>query len=183
VLASSLKTGTIFKEDKHPWLVEKYEHTKTARGGATIKVKARNLLTNQVLEKRYQATSKVEDADVLRKNAQYLYKDSNFHFMDPETFEQFEITKDVVGECARFLQDGENVQMMYFENNPVSVELPVTVVFEVSQTDPGYRGNTVSNVYKDATLNNGAVVKVPSFIKNGDKVKINTSSGEYISKA
>jgi len=183
VLASSLKTGTVFKEDDHPWLVEKYERTKTARGGATIKVKARNLLTNQVLEKRYQATSKVEDADVLRKNAQYLYKDNTFHFMDPKSFEQFELTGDVVGESAKFLQESENVQMMYFEGNPVSVDLPTTMVFDVAQTEPGYKGNTVSNVYKDATLTNGTVVKVPSFIKNGDRVKINTTSGEYISKA
>lgn len=183
MLASSLKTGTIFKEDKHPWLVVKYKHTKTARGGATVKVKARDLLTSQVIEKRYQATSKVEDADVIRKNAQYLYKDNNFHFMDPTTFEQFEITKDIVGGSAKFLQEGETVQMMYFEGNPVSVDLPTTMVFEVAQTDPGFKGNTVSNVYKDATLTNGAIVKVPSFIKNGDKVKINTTTGEYTSKA
>ena len=184
MLASSLKTGTIFKESKQPWLVEKYEHTKTARGGATVKVIARNLLTDQVLEKRYQANDKVEDADVLRKNIQYLYHDGDFyHFMDPDTYEQFSLTKDRVGESAKFLQDGESVQVMYFEGRAVSIELPNTMIFEVKQTPPGYKGNTVSNVYKDATLSNGAEVKVPSHIKVGEKVKVDTRTGEYVSKA
>jgi elongation factor P len=183
VLATNLKTGTIFKEDSHPWLVEKYEHTKTARGGATIKVMARDLITDQVLEKRYQSTAKVEDADVLRKNAQFLYKNSGLFFMDPQTFEQFKISQKLIGSSTKFLQEGEMVQVLYFEGNPVSVELPITMVFEISHTTPGYKGNTVTNVYKDAKLSNGTIIKVPSHIKIGDKVKVNTGSGEYVSKA
>jgi elongation factor P len=184
VLASSLKTGTIFKEDNAPWLVEKYEHTKTARGGATVKVMARNLLTDQVLEKRYQSNSKVEDADVLRKNIQYLYRDGDsYFFMDPDSFEQMRLTKQRVGESAKFLLEGELVQVMYFEGQAVSIELPNSMIFEVVQTTPGYRGNTVNNVYKDAELNNGTRVKVPSHIKEGERVKIDTRTGEYVSKA
>ena len=183
MLATELKTGTIFKEDGQPWQVDKYEHVKTARGGANVKVKARNLLTDQVLEKRYQATAKVEDADVLRKNIQYLYQDSGYHFMDPDTFEQFKIPKKAVGEKSKFIKEGELVQVMFFEGNPVSVDLPLTMVFEIAETPPGYKGNTVSNVFKDATLTNGTKVKVPSFAKKGDKIKINTSTGEYVSKA
>lgn len=183
MLASSLKTGTIFKEGDQPFLVEKYTHTKTARGGATVKVKARNLFTDQVLEKRYQSSSKVEDADVLRKNAQFLYKDVGYVFMDPKSFEQFIMSAERVGESAKFLLEGELAQIMYFEGNPVSVELPKTMVFEVIETTPGHRGNTVSNVFKDATISNGTVVKVPSFIKVSEKIKINTVSGEYVSKA
>ena len=183
MLASSLKTGTIFKENGHPFLVEKYEHTKTGRGGATVKVKARNLLTDQVLEKRYQSNSKVEDADVFRKNAQYLYRDSGYVFMDPDTYEQFTIGTKIIGDKARFFQEGALIQLMYFEGNPVSVDLPNTVVFEISDTVPGYKGNTVSNVLKDAKIQNGTDIKVPTFIKVGDRVKIDTRSGEYISKA
>lgn len=183
MLATSLKTGTIFKEDNQPWSVDKYEHTKTGRGGATVKVIARNLITNQVLEKRYKSTSKVEDADVIRKNAQYLYKDNLYYFMDPDSFEQFGLQKEVIGEKTKFLQEAELVQLLYFEGTPVSLDLPKTMIFEIAQTPPGFKGNTVSNVYKDATLTNGTVVKVPSFAKNGDKIKINTSSGEYVSKA
>ena len=183
MLATSLKTGTIFKEDNTPWLVDKYEHTKTGRGGATVKVIARNLITNQVLEKRYKATSKVEDADTLRKNAQYLYQDNGYYFMDPTSFEQFSIKKEVIGDSVKFLQEGETVQLLFFEGKPVSLELPKTMIFEIESTPPGFKGNTVSNVFKDATLTNGTVIKVPSFAKKGDKIKINTTSGEYVSKA
>lgn len=185
MLANELKTSTIFKEGQFPFIVLKYEHIKSARGGANVKVKAKNLLTGQVLEKSYLASSKVDDADIRRKNAQYLYKENNsFVFMDPDTYEQIYIQKDVVGEdSARFLTEGLTVQVMYFEDTAVTIDLPITMSFEVTYTEPGFRGNTVSNVYKDATLDNGAVVKVPSFVKIGDRVKIDTRSGEYMSKA
>lgn len=183
MLATELKTGTIFKEDNYPFLVVKYEHTKTARGGATVKVKAKNLVTGQVLEKRYQAKNTVEEADVHRKNVQYLYHDNLYYFMDPETYEQFTIEEDILGDSTDFLQEGENVQVMFFEGKPVIVDLPLTMVFEIAETEPGFKGNTVSNVMKDAKLANGTVIKVPTHIKAGDKVKYNTQSREYVSKA
>jgi elongation factor P len=184
LLATDLKTGKIFKDGGFPYLVVKYEHTKTARAGATIKVKAKNLVTGSVLEKGYLGSAKVEEADVVRKDAQYLYKEgTNFVFMDPSTYEQVYISDETVGDQGRFLVEGENVIVMYFEGTPVSVDLPTTINFEVTYTEPGYKGNTVSNVLKEATLNNGAVVKVPTFIKIGDKVKIDTRDGSYVSKA
>ena len=183
MLATSLKTGTVFKEGDHPFLVVKYEHTKTARGGATVKVKAKNLLTGQVLEKGYKSSDKIEDADITRKNIQYLYKDNNYNFMDPNTYEQIYLTDDIVGENAKFLLEGEFVQLMSFEDTPVSIELPNSMIFEIKETVPGYKGNTISNVYKDAVLQNGAIVKVPTFAKEGDKIKIDTRTGEYVSKA
>ncbi|NMB70051.1 elongation factor P [candidate division WWE3 bacterium] len=183
MLANELKTGTIFKEDNSPYLVMKYEHIKSARGGANVKVKARNLLTGQVLEKSYLASAKVDDADVMRKNAQYLYKEKDYVFMDPDTYEQIYIAEDIIGEPARFLIEGINVQVLYFEDRPVSVDLPITMVFEITYTEPGFRGNTVSTVFKDATLANGAIVKVPTFAKIGDKIKVDTRSGEYVSTA
>lgn len=183
MIATDLKTGTIFKEGDTPFLVVKYTHTKVARGGATVKVKAKDLLSGNVYEKGYNASEKVEDADVFRKNAQYIYEESNgYVFMDPDTYEQFTITSDGVGDNSKFLNEGQTVQVMYFEGRPISIELPITMVFEVKYTEPGFKGNTVSNVMKDATLDNGAEVKVPSFIKIGDKVKIDTRSGEYVSK-
>jgi len=184
MIATDLKTGTIFKEDGFPFVVLRYEHIKSARGGANVKVKARNLMTDQVLEKSYIATARVEDADIRRQNAQYLYKDGdNYMFMEPVTFETIAIREDVIGESAQFLKEGEKVQVMYFEDVPVSAELPITLIFEVTYTEPGFRGNTVSNVYKDAVLDNGAKVKVPTFVKIGDKVKIDTRNGDYVSKA
>lgn len=181
--ASDLKTGKIFKDEGFPFVVVKYEHTKTARGGATVKVKAKNLLTGQVLEKRYLSNTRVEDADVSRKNVQYLYKDNGYVFMDPNTFDQFTLDSETVGDNALFLEEGGVVQVMSFESNPVAIELPPSVVFEITYTEPGYKGNTVSTVLKEATLTNGAVIKVPTFIKIGDKVKIDTRTGAYLSKA
>ena len=184
MIVTDLKTGTIFKESGQPFLVVKYEHIKVSRGSANVKVKAKNLITGQVLEKGYVASAKVEDADVRRKNAQYLYRDGNtYNFMDPDTYEQFNISEDTIGFSAQFLKDGEKVQILYFEDRPVSVDLPVTVVFKVTYTEPGFKGNTVSNVLKDATLENGAKVKVPTFIKIDDIVKIDTRDGSYVSKA
>ncbi len=184
MLASDLKTGTIFKEDNKPYVVLKYTHVKVARGGATVRVKAKDILNGGVREISYVSSSRVEDADVVRKNAQYIYKDDlGYAFMDPDTYEQFTLSEDSIEESVKFLTEGIKVQVLYFEGNPVSIELPITLDFVVSYTEPGFKGNTVSNVYKDATLDNGAVVKVPSFIKPGDKVKIDTRTGEYVSKA
>lgn len=184
MLATDLKTGTIFKENDAPYLVVKYEHTKTARAGATIKVKARNLITGAVIEKGYLGGARIEDADVIRKNAQYLYKSgSGFEFMDPQTYEQINISEEIMGENAKYLIEGENIQVLYFEDRPVAVDLPVNMTYEITYTEPGYKGNTVSNVLKEATLHNGLVAKVPAFIKAGDKVKIDTRTGDYVSKA
>ncbi len=184
MIATELKTGIVFKEDKVPFQVVKYSHIKSARGGANVKVKAKNLITGAVLEKSYLATAKVEDADVSRGNVQYLYNDgNNFFFMKPDTFEQFQINKEIVGDAADFMLEGERVSIMYFEDKPVSVDLPKTVVFEIEYTEPGHKGNTVNNTFKDAKLTNGTKIKVPMFIKIGDKVKINTENKEYVSKA
>ena len=183
MLATELKTGTIYKEDGFPLKVEKYSHSKVARAGATVKVRARNLITGSVVDRSYTGSAKLEQADTLRKNAQYLYKDTSYVFMDPDTYNQFSISEELLGDAKFFLSEGEMAQVLYFENDPVSVELPNTMIYEVTYTEPGHKGNTVSQVYKDATLSNGFVAKVPTFIKIGDKVKIDTRTGEYASKA
>ena len=184
MIATDLKTGKIFKDGDYPYVVVKYEHTKTARAGATVKVKAKNLVTGAMLEKGFLGSARVEDADVIRKNAQYLYKNGDgYEFMDPVTYEQIHISAETIGDDAKYLIEGETVQVLYFENNPVSVDLPISMVYEVTYTEPGFKGNTVSNVLKEATMHNGLVGKVPTFIKIGDKVKIDTRTGEYVSRA
>lgn len=184
MIATDLKTGTIYKENETPFLVLKYFHIKSSRGSANVRVKVRNLLNNSVLEKSYIAGAKVLPADVYRKNVQFLYESGGeYFFMDPETFEQINISAEVLGDQEAFLKAGEKLQVLYFESDPVSVELPITLTFEITYTEPGFKGNTVSNVYKDATLDNGTVVKVPSFLKIGDVIKVDTRTGEYVSKA
>ncbi len=184
MIASDLKTGKVFKENNAPFLVVKYEHVKSARGGAAVKVIAKNLISGSVLEKGYKAGDSVEEADVYRKNAQYLYKDSaGYNFMDPQSYDQFSIDESTIESEGKYLKDGMNVVVVYFEDKPISIELPNSLVFEVAYTEPGFKGNTVSNVYKDAELDNGMKVKVPMFIKIGEKVKIDTRTGDYLSKA
>lgn len=184
MLAVDLKTGVIFKENKTPFQVMKYEHVKSARGSAVVKIRYKNLLNGSVMEKGYNAGASVDDADIVRKNAQYLYKNGEkYVFMDPDTFEQFESPENPLGGSARFLAEGVTVQVLYFEDHPVTIDLPIMMDFEVTYTEPGYKGNTVSNVYKDATLSNNAVVKVPAFVKIGDRIKIDTRKGEYSSKS
>ena len=184
MLAVDLKTGVIFKENNTPFQVMKYEHVKSARGGAVVKVRAKNLLNSSVMEKGYNAGASIEGADIVRKNAQYLYKSGEKHvFMDTGTFEQFESSESLLGDSSRFLSEGITVQVLYFEDRPISIDLPIMMDFEVTYTEPGYKGNTVSNVYKEATLSNNAVVKVPAFVRIGDRIKVDTRTGEYSSKS
>lgn len=180
---TDLRAGVIFKEEGVPFKVLKYTHTKTSRGSANVRVRARNLLTDQVLEKSWVSSAGVEDAYLDRKNAQYLYKDTGYIFMDPKTYDQFTVPTSIVGDSGRFFKEGETIQILYFEGKPIEIELPKSLEFKIEYTEPGFKGNTVTNAFKDAKLENGTDVKVPGFIKIGDKVKIDTRSGEYISKA
>lgn len=184
MLPTELKTGTIYKQGNQPYLVVKYSHIKTARGGATIKVRAKNLLTGRLLEESYGSSDRVEEADVARKNAQYLYSDGGgFVFMDPNTYEQFTIPAGTIGDQKKFFKEGESAQILYFDGKPVSAILPNNMTFKVNYTEPGFKGNSVTNVFKDAKIETGAVIKVPTFTKIGDTIKVDTRTGEYISKA
>lgn len=183
MLATELKTGIIFKMNNQPYIVMKYEHIKVGRGSASVKLKIKNIITGQVIDKGCVSTEKFEDAEVFRKNAQYLYKDKDYVFMDPDTYEQFNISTDLLGESTKFLLEGQSVQVQYFEGKPILVDLPISMIFVVVYTEPGYKGNTVTNVLKEAKINTGAIVKVPPFIKIGDKIKIDTRDGSYSSKA
>ena len=158
MLATDLKTGKIYKKDGAPHQVVKYSHSKVARGGATIKVRVRNLITGKVSDESYGSNDSFDEADVIRKSAQYLYKTTDKGvFMDPTSYEQVEIELTLVDGDGKFLKEGEKVQVMYFEGNPVAVELQNTVVLEVIYTEPGYKGNTVSNVLKDSKMENDAI--------------------------
>lgn len=183
VNVNDLRNGTVFSEGGNLWQVLNYEHIKMGRGSGTIKVKVRNLRTGSVTEKSFITGGRVEEANVEKKKAQYLYQDGNsYNFMDPITFEQFALPSSIVGEQGQFLKDGLEVSLIVFGEEALAVELPNNLVYTISQTGPGEKGNTVSNVFKEATLDNGLVVKVPMFAKNGDKVKIDTRSGQYIER-
>jgi elongation factor P len=181
---TELRPGSVFKENGAPYLVLRNELIKLARQGAYIKVKAKNLLQGSVIERSWHSNLTVEEADVYKRNSQYLYKEGdNYAFMDPATYEQETIPADVVGESAEFLKEGSTAQVLFYEGNPIAIELPINDIYEVSYTEPGIKGNSISNSYKDAQIETGAKVKVPLFINIGDKIKVDTRTGEYLERA
>lgn len=181
--ATDLRNGAVFKEDGQILQVITYEHIKMGRGSGTIKVKVRNLKTGSTTEKSFITGARVEEADVEKKKTQFLYKDGeSYYFMDPVSFEQFPLALSIIGDQAKFLQDGMEVNLLVGEGQALSIELPNSLIYTINETGPGEKGNSVSNVYKDATLDNGLLIKVPMFMKNGDKVKVDTRSGQYVER-
>lgn len=180
---NELRNGTFFKEGNNIFLVLTYEHVKTGRGSGNIKLKVRNLRSGAVVEKSFITGARVDEANVEKKKAQFLYRDGDqFNFMDPVSFEQFTIPSSVIGEQVKYLKDGLDVILIVSEDEALGLELPMSLVYTISETGPGEKGNSVSNVYKDATLDNGLVVKVPMFMNAEDKVKVDTRSGEYVER-
>lgn len=184
ITATDLKNGTTFLSDGKPFKVVKYTHVKMGRGGATVRVMARNLETGDLAEKTYDAGNKVDEISTSKKRMQYLYKDAqNASFMDPLTYEQTEIDLDVLGDSVLFIKEGSEVDVLLWDGKALSVEIPPKVVLEVIETDPGVKGNSASNFYKPAKLENGLSLKVPLFIKIGEKIRVDTRTSEYIERA
>ena len=184
ISATDLKNGTTFEMDGKPFIVQKFAHQKIARGGGTVKLSLRNLSTGKVEEKTFQSTVKFDEIDTSKKRLQFLYSDGeNAVFMTPDTFEQVEIPLEIVGEQIVFVKEGEDVNVLFWEGKALSVEIPPSVIATIADTDPGIKGNSASNMYKSATLDNGLQVRVPLFIKIGDKVKVDTRTFEYLERA
>ncbi len=180
---NKLKVGVTFVEDEIPWKVMKYDFIKMGRGNANIKIKARNLISGSTVTKSYISGNKVEEALLEKKHLQYLYKDeTNLFFMDPITYEQTEMALEVVGDDVNYLVEGERAWVLSWNDTILGVELPASVVMEVAEADHWEKGNSVSNLLKPIKLVTGLVVQAPLFIKPGDKIKVNTETGEYINR-
>lgn len=183
IAITDLRAGRTFKLDSQPFQVVEYKHTKLGRGTANIRLKVRNLRTGKVMEKTFISGAKVEPLATETRELQYLYQDTQgVWFMDPRSFDQFALPLAVLGPKADFLKEGEKVKVLFAENEPLSVELPVALVFEVVQSPPGVKGDSVTASFKQVTLDNGLMVKVPLFVKRGDRVKIDTRTGDYIER-
>lgn len=181
--ASDLRAGIVFLEDGNLWQAITYEHIKMGRGSGTIKVKAKNLRSGAITEKAFITGARVEEADVEKKKTQYLYKEEDsYNFMDPVSFEQFTIPERILGDSAKYLYDGLEVNLIVYGEEALAVELPNSLVYEIEETGPEEKGNTVSNVYKEATMTNGMVVKVPMFMSAGEKLKVDTRTGQYVER-
>jgi elongation factor P len=178
-----LRAGTIFEESGSLLQVLSYEHIKMGRGSANIKVKVKNLRSGSTTEKSFINTARVNDVNVIKKEHQYLYKDGeSAYFMNPQTFEQITVPINVI-DGSQFLKEGETYSISFLGDEALSVMLPPKVVLVVVDTAPGVKGNSATNVFKDATLENGLTTKVPPFIRIGDKVRVDTRTGAYTEKA
>jgi len=181
---TDLRNGTVFKDGGEIYTVLKYEHKFHGRGGSVVKVRVRNLRTGSVLEKSYKENDKVESADTHRTTVQFLYSDGiNAVFMDTQSFEQFPVDLEKIGNDAKYLCDGLKVVTLFLDGEPVSVEVPKVIEMKIKETVPGVKGDTANNPTKKATLENSLEVDVPLFSKTGDQIKINTETGTYVSRA
>lgn len=181
---NDLKIGTkcIFNGDPH--VVVFSQHSKQGRAGAVLRSKLKNLLNGATVEHTFAGAEKLEEAILETKQAQFLYGDNeSFYFMDPTSFEQFEIAKNQIDDVAKFLKDGETIDILYYDGKAINIQLPIKMKFKITYTEPGFRGNTATNVLKPATIETGAEVRVPIFIKEGDEIVIDTRTGEYVERA
>jgi len=177
---TDLKKGTIFQLEGVPYRVVDYNQKVMGRGGSIVNVRIKSLLDGKVLEKTFKGNEQIDSADVSNQNAQYLYNDGNtYFFMNEDTFEQFEVPSGLIGDGSGYLKEGDRVQLQFFDGRPISVELPKNVPLLVTYTENVVKGDTTSNVLKDATLETGITVKVPAFIKQGEVISIDTATGAY----
>lgn len=177
---TDLKKGTVCQIDGKPYRVVDYNQKVMGRGGSIVNVKLKNLIDGSVIPKTFKGQDKIERAEVTSKTVQYLYTDgTDFHFMDPESFEQFQLNPDIVDSASSYLKEGDELTLQFFGDRVINVELPKNLYLEVTYTEDVVKGDTTSSVLKDATLETGLVVKVPAFIKTGDVISVDTSTGEY----
>lgn len=178
-----LRKGATYSEDNELWRVVEYAHIKTGRGNATIRLKVRNVRSGGTMEKTYPSGSRVQDVRLDHAEVQYLYNDGDlYYFMDLETNEQPVLNASMLGDAVNFMTDGIMLELESYEDEPISVELPTTVDLEVIQTDPGFAGDTATNATKPAIVSTGYQAQVPLFVNIGDKIRIDTRTGAYLTR-
>lgn len=182
--STDLKNGATFLHYGKPYKVLKYSFIKMGRGGATVRVSAFNLESGATEELSFSSNVKVEAITTTKKKMQYLYKDETIaYFMDANTYEQVEIPLSLVAEEISYIKEGDGANILFWEDKPLSIDIPPKVTLQVVETDPGVKGNSATNVYKAAVLENKLEVKVPLFINKGDSVVVDTRDGTYVERA
>ena len=182
VSTAEFKKGLKIVFDGHPYAIVDFQHVKPGKGGAFVRTKLRHLRAGRVIDNTFRAGEKVELVDFEDKHMQFLYSDDRYHFMDTETYEQVSLSDDEVGDARLYLKENAEVDMLYIDGAPVTVELPNFAELAVARTDPGVRGDTAQGGTKPATLETGAVVQVPLFLNEGDVVRVDTRTGDYLGR-
>ena len=184
ITAGDFKKSITIEWDGGVWNIVDFQHVKPGKGAAFVRTKIKNIMTGAVVERSFNPTDKMPRAIIETKEMQYVYNDGDlYYFMDVETYEQLPMTHDQVEDAIPFVKEGTNVTMRFFKGKAFSVEAPNFVVLEVTDTEPGFAGDTASNTYKPATLETGFSLQVPLFINVGDKIQIDTRTGEYLKRA
>jgi elongation factor P len=178
-----LRKGATYIEDNELWRVLEYAHIKTGRGNATIRLKVRNLRTGGTMEKTYPSGSRVQDMRLDHATVQYMYHDGDlYYFMNTETYEQPVLSGKMLGDAVSYLTDGMMLELESYDGEPITIDLPTTVDLEVIKTDPGYAGDTATNATKPAIVSTGLQVSVPLFVDTGNTIRIDTRTGQYLTR-
>jgi elongation factor P len=178
-----LRKGLTIELDNELVRITDYQHIKQGRGSAFVRLTMKNLRTGSTTERTFQAGSKFNVARLERQTIQYLYKEEDqYHFMDTETYEQFPLSADVLGNVVNYLRENESIDLLTYQEKPIDVEIPVNAILRIERTDPGFRGDTATGGTKPATLETGLTINVPLFLNEGDRVKIDTRTNQYIER-
>lgn len=183
ISTNEFKTNVTVTIDGDAWQVVEFQHVKPGKGAAFVRTKLKNIISGGVVEKTFRPTEKCPQARIDRKDMQYLYEDGDlYYFMDTESYDQVGLNADKVGDSLKFVKENEMVKVCSHNGNVFAVEAPLFVELEVTETEPGFKGDTATGATKPATVETGAVVYVPLFVETGDKLKIDTRTGEYLSR-
>ncbi|MBE7073358.1 MAG: elongation factor P [Eubacteriales bacterium] len=184
ISAGDFRNGLCFEMDDQVYQVVEFQHVKPGKGAAFVRTKYKNVKTGSVVERSFNPNEKFEQAQLTRQDMQYIYSDGDlYYFMDQETYEQTPIHQDKIGDGIKFLKEEMVCKVVSYKGDIFQVELPITVVLEITECEPGVKGDTANNASKYATLETGAVVKVPLFVNQGEKIKVDTRTGEYLERA
>ncbi|MFW6149599.1 MAG: elongation factor P [Atribacterota bacterium] len=180
ISTSDFKNGLSIELDQELYTIIEFQHVKPGKGGAFVRTKLKNYQTGAVIDKTFRAGEKVEQAIIDRKNMQYIYNDGHYYyFMDKDNYEQIPINQELIGDYADLLKEGNDIEIAFWKGRVIGLELPASIALKVVKTMPGVKGNTVSGALKPATLETGAEVQVPLFIKEGDIIKVTTKDKKY----
>jgi elongation factor P len=183
VSTNNLKNGMAISYDNKTWVIVEFQHVKPGKGGAFVRTKLKEIKSGRVVDITFRGGEKLDDVRLETKNLQYLYNDgSSYHFMDTTSYEQSELSAEFVGEAAKWLKENDVATVLIAGDEMIGVEPPMFVELEVTETDPGFKGDTVQGGNKPATLETGAVVPVPMFINTGDKIRVDTRDGKYVTR-
>ena len=184
ITASDFRKGMTFDINGEPHVVLDFQHVKPGKGAAFVRTKIKNVMTGAVVERTFNPTDKMPRAIIETKEMQYLYNDEElYYFMDPENYDQVPLSYDLVEDAIKFIKENDEVTVKFYQGNAFTVEAPNFVDLVVVETEPGVKGNTATNVTKAATVETGAVIQVPIFIEEGEKIQIDTRTGEYLGRS